>query len=278
MHVLLIQGLWNTHMISGVLWASQEVIRCDSTTYSFNFIIWLSLSHHSTTTPVKTHAAGCRLHSPAAGTHHIFMPLFPLGDLAHQTWPVCEFFDIMASCAWWMGSWSREEAIVRYCCQHAFPFMLAPYSKKCFVGGTQLQHNVTASAAQCHRIFPVALPKHCLSIDCILFLSLLCHLWNSTSFQRKTCGCSQNGWIFWMAFQPGSAKQGRFLQRCLLKLVTFVLTSSLAWCNWTEPGITGLQGKTTPFIRPTGIAAKITQVFRTHKPIFKFIHQERQQL
>lgn len=71
---------------------------------------------------------------------------FPLGDLAHQTWPVCEFFDIMASCAWWMGSWSSEEAIVWYCCQHAFAFMEAPHSKKCLVGGTQLQSNVIASS------------------------------------------------------------------------------------------------------------------------------------
>lgn len=46
------------------------------------------------------------------------------------------------------------------------------------------------------------------------------------------------------------------------------------WCYWTEPARKGLQGKTILFVRPTGVAAKIIQGFRAHKPIFNFIHQE----
>lgn len=210
--------------------------------------------------PHTCHNSHCWLPSlvPSSWKTSCIYASFGLPDLAHQTWPICEFFDIMASCAWRMGSGSREEAILQYHCQHAFPLMEAPHSKKFLVGGTQLQSNVIASSLlhypryQMHHshyrksIRGLAYKKernmkglpprqqkvylkervsrwsvthmckrllknrnginYCHTVSPLIALSfphyyLIAH---KTQFQRKRSGCSQNGWIFWVAFQPGS--------------------------------------------------------------------------
>lgn len=126
--------------------APLEVIKCDSTTYSCNFISCLSISSHSTPTPVKTHNAGCHLQSPAAGKHRvfIFLPHLVIWHIRCGQ-PVNSLILRPAALDEW-GHEVGKKPQMPYCCQHGFPLLEVSHSKKCLVGGTQLQSHVTASS------------------------------------------------------------------------------------------------------------------------------------
>lgn len=55
-----------------------------------------------------------------------------------------------------MGSWRREEAAVLL--PTCISLVEVPHSKKCLVGGTQLQFNLITSTVQHDSIFLVAFP------------------------------------------------------------------------------------------------------------------------